>query len=346
LKELYAVCPHAGLRILEMGFPLRVSFRLFTYLLGNKLKGRARFAFTLMLEPTLRCNLACIGCGRIRESKESLPPDLSVEDCLKALEESGAPAVSVSGGEPLLHPQVGEIVEQFVRRKKFTYLCTNGLLLRKSLPKFRPSPYFSFVLHLDGLKPTHERIVGLKGVFEEAIASIKEAKAAGFRVLTNTTVFKGTSPAEVEELFSLLSGLGVDGMMIAPAFNFQGIEEDLFLSPDEVRDFFQQVYQWRKKFRLYHTNLYLKFLAGEKRLECLPWAIPTRTPAGWRRPCYLLADEYCQSFAELLNETRWEAYGPGRDPRCASCTLHSGFEPGAIGAISRSPSAIWTLIHG
>ncbi len=328
-----------------MGFPLRVSLRLFTYLLGNKLKGRARFAFTLMLEPTERCNLSCIGCGRIREVSKSLPPDLSLEDCVRALEESGAPVASISGGEPLLHPQVGEIVEQFVRRKRFIYLCTNGLLLRKSLPKFRPSPYFSFVLHLDGLKEFHEHIVGRRGVFEEAIAGIKEAKAAGFKVLTNTTIFKGVSLGEIKELFELLSSLSVDGMMIAPAFNFQGIKEDLFLSPEEVRRFFQQVIGWHKLFPLYHTNLYLEFLAGKRKLECLPWAIPTRAPAGWRRPCYLLADEYCSSFAELLNETRWEAYGPGRDPRCENCSLHSGFEPGAIKAVSRSPSALWTLIR-
>ena len=329
-----------------MAFPVRVSLRLFTYLLRNKFKGRSRFPFVLMLEPTLRCNLACIGCGRIRESKESLPPDLSVEQCLQAVDEAGAPVVSVSGGEPLLHPQIGEIVEGIIRRRKFVHFCTNGLLLGESLHKFKPSPYFTFVLHLDGMQATHEHIVGRKGVFEKAIEGIKAAKKAGFEVLTNTTVFKGTSLREIEELFSLLTNLGTDGMMIAPAFNFQGIEEDLFLSPDEVRSFFQQVYRWRKKFRLYHTNLYLKFLAGEKRLECLPWAIPTRTPLGWRKPCYLLSDEYCPSLKELMEGTRWESYGPGRDPRCSNCTLHSGFEPGAVKAISKNPSALWTLIHG
>lgn len=327
-----------------MAFPARLSFHLFAYLLKKKIKRQSRFPFVLMLEPTSRCNLACRGCGRIGE--EISNQNLSVEECLQAVRECGAPVVSVSGGEPLLHSQIGEIVEEIIRRQKFVHFCTNGLLLEESLSKFKPSPYFSFVLHLDGMKENHEHIVGREGAFEKAIEGIKKAKGEGFRVLTNTTVFKGTSLKEIENLFSLLINLGVDGMMIAPAFDFQGIEEDIFLSPEEVRDFFRRVYQWRGRFKLYHTGLYLEFLAGKRKLECLPWAIPTRSPQGWRKPCYLLADEYCRSFSELLNGTQWEAYGPGKDSRCSGCGLHSGFEPGAVKEIGRSFSGVLSLVHG
>lgn len=328
-----------------MVFPWQLSFSLTKYLLGNKLKGKKRFPLVLMLEPLFRCNLNCEGCGRIKEYRDVIDQMLTVEECLAAVDEAGAPVVSLTGGEPLLHPDIKQIVEGILAKKKFVYLCSNGLLLEESLEKFSPNPYFSFVLHLDGLAETHDSFTGRKGVFEAAVAGIKAAKRRGFQVRTNTTIYKGTDLKEIEELFTLLSGLGVDGIMVAPAFNFETVSSDVFLSRKEINEVFQAIYELRKRFRFYNTPIYLEFLAGKRDLPCFPWSTPTRNPKGWRRPCYLIADEHCHSFKELMEETHWEKYGVGKDPRCANCMVHCGFEASALDEVGKSIPNLWRTIH-
>jgi len=324
-----------------MVFPLRLSVSIARHMALNEIRGQRRFPLVLMLEPTFRCNLTCAGCGRIREERAIADRILSPDECLAAVEEAGAPVVSVSGGEPLLHPQIGEIVRRIVGRKRFVYLCSNGIILQESLHRIEPSPYLSFVLHLDGLAETHDRIVGRKGVFDLAIAGIKAAKQAGFQVRTNTTFYKGVSSSELGELFSLLTGLGVDGMMVAPAFGYRSVDSDIFLTPQEAAKVFEPVYEQRHRFRFYHTSTYIEFLAGKRRLNCTPWSTPTRNPRGWKMPCYLITDGYCDSFQELLSKTRWEKYGVGNDPRCANCMVHSGFEASAIEAMLKGLIGRW-----
>jgi hopanoid biosynthesis associated radical SAM protein HpnH len=327
-----------------MIYPWQLTLALTKYVASNKLHGRHQFPLVLMLEPTFRCNLACAGCGRIRESQEMRNATLSVEECLAAVDEAGAPVVCLTGGEPLLHPGIQEIVDGLVARRRFVYLATNGLLAGASLNKFKPSPYLSFVFHLDGLAGTHDHFVSRSGVFDTAIAGIKAAKAAGFQVRTNTTVYKGTDWREIRELFGLVSDLGVDGIMIAPAFSYEAVGEDIFLSRDEAIAAFQPMYRERKKYRLYNTPIYMEFLAGKRALHCTPWSTPTRNPNGWKQPCYLLTDGYCSSYAELMETTPWESYGMGNDPRCTNCMVHSGFEASALDAIGSSLSDLWHMV--
>jgi hopanoid biosynthesis associated radical SAM protein HpnH len=297
-----------------------------------------------MLEPTFRCNLACAGCGRIREYRDILDQMLSAGECLAAVDESGAPVVSITGGEPLIHPEIGQIVGGIISRKRFVHLCTNGLLLEASLEKFEPSTYMSFVLHLDGLAESHNKFAGRDGVFETAIAGIKAAKKAGFQVLINTTFYKGTNLNEVEQLFTLLSQIPINGILVSPAFSYEAVDGDVFLSRKEIVAAFQPIYKLRKRFRFYNTPIYLEFLAGKRELTCTPWSTPTRNPKGWKRPCYLITDGHCQSFRELMEETPWEKYGVGNDPRCANCMVHCGFEGSALDEIGRSLSNLWRTI--
>ena len=277
----------------------------------------------------MRCNLACAGCGRIREYRDILDVTLPADECLASVEESGAPVVCITGGEPLLHPDIGQIVDGIIARKRFVYLSTNGLLLEESLGKFKPGPYMSFVLHLDSLAEAHDRFAGRKGVFDTAISGIRAAKRAGFQVRVNTTIYKGTDLKEIEQLFVLLSQVPVDGIMVAPGFSYEAVKSDVFLSRSEVHDTFRQLYSLRKRFPFYNTPIYLEFLSGKRDLQCMPWSNPTRNPKGWKRPCYLITDGHCQSFQELIEETHWEKYGVGNDPRCRNCMMHCGFEASA-----------------
>jgi hopanoid biosynthesis associated radical SAM protein HpnH len=325
-----------------MAFPKLLAAHLTAYLVKNWAFGRARFPLVLMLEPTERCNLACAGCGRIREYRDCLDKELSVEACLAAVDEVGAPAVTITGGEPLLHPDIERIVAGVIARKKHVHFCTNGQLLEKSLDRFKPGPYMSFVLHMDGLAETHDRGAGRPGVFRTALDGIRAAKKAGFRVYTNTTVFRDADFAEIEALFELLTGAGVDGFMISPAFDFEVVGGTRFLSRQEISRTFQPLDRLRHRFSFYNTSAYLDFLLGKKDAPCMPWSTPTLTPRGWRRPCYLLADGHCRSYHELM-DTDWEQYGVGRDARCANCMVHSGFEASLIDRARHSLPDLFAL---
>lgn len=328
-----------------MTFTWQLTWSLTRYVLRNKLRGKRRFPLVLMLEPTLRCNLSCAGCGRIREYHDILDQELSVEECLESVRECGAPVVSITGGEPLIHPGIAQVVEGITSSGRFVHLCTNGMLLEKSLHRFKPSPRLSFVLHLDGLAHTHDAIACREGVFDRAITGIKAAKRAGFQVLTNTTIYKGANLKEIEELFVLLSQLRTDGIMVAPAFSYEQVDGDVFLSRSEVAQVFQPIYELRQRFRFYNTPIYLEFLAGRKELQCTPWSNPTRNPRGWKSPCYLITDGHARSFKELMEQTPWERYGTGNDPRCANCMVHSGFEGSALEEAGKTLPDIWRMVR-
>ncbi len=327
-----------------MGFSRQLSMSLSKYLIGNKIRRVKRFPLVLMLEPLFRCNLSCAGCGRIREYSDILDKTLSIEECLAAVDDAGAPVVSITGGEPLLLPEIQQIVEQIIARKRFVHLCTNGVLLESSLSKFKPSPYISFVLHLDGLAETHDLAAGQDGVFDTAIEAMKAAKKAGFQVLVNTTIYKGRELEEIEQLFVLLSEIPVDGIMVAPAFGYEDVDADVFLTRSEAIAAFQPIYEQRRRFPFYNTPIYLEHLAGKRELPCSPWSTVTRNPKGWKLPCYLITDGHCQSFQELMEETPWETYGVGNDPRCANCMVHCGFEGSAVAEITSNLSSLWRTV--
>ena len=326
-----------------MIFPLHLSLGLVKYLVKSRLQPGRRMPMVAILEPTLRCNLACAGCGRIKHNNGTQDTMLTEDQCLEAVDISGVPVVCVSGGEPLLHPEIGSIVNQLVRRKKFVYLPTNGLLMENFLTRVKPSPYLNFIVHLDGLAETHDRLVGRSGVFDTAVEAVKTARKAGFNVYTNTTFYRVTDPEEVEQLFTLLTELDVTGIMVVGGSPFNGEQDEIYLSRQKARIKFQHVYQFRDRFKYYSNPLYLKFLTGELDFQCTPWACPTLSPSGWRQPCYALTDGYCESLEELMVKTDWDSYGIGRDPRCADCMFHNPFETSATLQAGRSLSTLWEL---
>jgi hopanoid biosynthesis associated radical SAM protein HpnH len=326
-------------------FPLSLSFDLGRYLLRKRLQGEEKFPLVLMLEPTHQCNLSCQGCGRIQEYRDTLGQSLTLEECLGAVTECGAPVVTVTGGEPLIYPPVFELLNELVKRHKHIYLCTNAILLEKALPRLPRSDRLTLSIHLDGLAPTHDKILGRPGLFQVAITAIKAAKAQGFRVCTNTTIYKETDPMEMEILFAYLSQLGIDGLLVSPAYSFPGVDPELFLSREEIKEKFTRLDANCFKFRYFSTPLYLSFLRGERQYECSPWANPTRNPQGWRAPCYQLVDQHYPTFEEMMRRTPWENYGVGRDPRCAQCMMHSGFEPTVVRQLGRSLPDIWHMVR-
>jgi hopanoid biosynthesis associated radical SAM protein HpnH len=326
-----------------MVFPLKLSTTLAAYTMRKRLEGTNRFPYVLMLEPLFRCNLSCSGCGRIREYRDILEKTLSTEECLQAVRDAGAPVVSITGGEPLLHPEIDRIVEGIVKEGHFVNLCTNGLLLERSLEKFEPGVYLNFVLHMDGLAQTHDRIVGREGVFETALRGIASAKARGFRILVNTTVYRDSILDELKGLFELLNQVKVDGIMVSPAFSYEAVGGQILITREQARDFFNNLFTLNGHLPFYNTPMYRRFLAGERDLPCLPWSTPTRNPSGWKKPCYLITDGHCSSFEKLMEETDWEAYGPGRDPRCTHCMVHCGFEAGALERAGFKD--LWSLIR-
>jgi hopanoid biosynthesis associated radical SAM protein HpnH len=326
-------------------FPASQSLDIGRYLLKKRLQGEERFPLVLMLEPTHQCNLSCQGCGRIQEYRDTLGQSLTLEECLQTVEECGAPVVTVTGGEPLIYPPIFELIQELVHRRKHVYLCSNAVLLEKSLPRLPRSPRLTLSIHLDGLAPTHDRILGREGLFKVAVRAIKEAKKQGFRVCTNTTIYKETDPQEIEILFAYLGQIGVDGLLVSPAYSFAGVSPELFLSREEIRDKFTRLTGNGAKFNFTSTPLYLSFLRGERDYECTPWANPTRNPRGWRAPCYQILDTHYPTFAELMSRTPWEQYGVGRDPRCAQCMMHSGFEPTVVRQAGNHMGDLWRLLR-
>ncbi len=334
-----------------MGIPFRQNLAITRYLLKNKLQRREKFPLIVELEPLFACNLECPGCGKIQHPTEVLRKRVSVDDAVAAMEECGAPMVSIAGGEPLLHPQIGEMVGELVRRKRFVYLCTNAVLLRRKLDLFEPSPYFSFVVHVDGLRERHDLAVARDGVFDEVMAAIRDAKARGFRVTTNSTFFDTDSPKTVRDVLDFLNDeVGVDAMMISPGYAYERApDQEHFLGVQQTRKLFHDVFAdgRRKRWRLNHTPLFLDFLEGKVDFDCTAWGIPSYSVFGWQRPCYLMSDGYTETYRELIETTDWDRYGRGRDPRCANCMAHCGYEStsvlATVGSLRQSLRAAMNL---
>jgi hopanoid biosynthesis associated radical SAM protein HpnH len=304
------------------------------YLVKQKILRREKFPLIVELEPLVACNLACEGCGKIQHPASILKQRMPVEQAIAAIMESGAPMVSIAGGEPLMHPQIEVIVQELIKRKKFVYLCTNALLMPKKIDLFKPSPYFSWAVHVDGLEERHDESVAKKGVFAQAVANIRDAKERGFRVTTNTTFFNTDTPQTVIDVLDFLNDdLKVDQMMISPAYAYEKApDQDHWLGVEETRELFRKAFAdgRRKKWRFNHSPLFLDFLEGKVEFECTPWGIPNYTLFGWQRPCYLMADGYATTYRELLDTTDWENYGRGKNPKCDNCMAHCGYEPSAV----------------
>lgn len=319
-----------------MGIPLHQAVRVGAYLMKQKIKGREKYPLTLELEPLFACNLACEGCGKIQHPADILKQRMPVEQALAAADECGAPVVCLAGGEPLMHPEVEKIVEGLVKRKKFVYLCTNALLIPRKIDKLTPSPFLRFAVHIDGLEARHDESVAKKGVFAQAVEAIRMAQQRGFKVTTNTTFFNTDTPQAVIDVLNFLNDeLNVDGMMLSPAYAYEKApDQEHFLGVEETRELFRKAFAdgRRKRWRINHSELFLDFLEGKRDFQCTAWGIPSYSIFGWQKPCYLMADGYAKTYQELLDTTEWEKYGRGRDPRCANCMAHCGYEPTAIAA--------------
>jgi len=327
-----------------MPVPVSQMWTVASYVLRQKLKGRKQYPLTLMLEPLYRCNLACAGCGKIQYPGHILKQDLSVEECLQAVDECGAPTVAVPGGEPLMHPRIHEIVAGIVARKKYVYLCTNGLLLKEKLHLFTPSKYLSFSVHMDGDKEHHDLSVCKEGGYEIALEAIHAAVERGFRVTTNTTLFDGADAKSVRSFFDDMMNAGVEGMMLSPGYSYdKAPDQQHFSGRDSSRTLFRKLLANRKPaWRFNMSPLFLEFLMGKQNFECTPWGMPTYTVFGWQKPCYLMQDGYTETFQELLDSTVWKNYGyESGNPKCANCMVHSGYEASAVDYTFGSLKGMW-----
>jgi hopanoid biosynthesis associated radical SAM protein HpnH len=334
-----------------MAVPIRQSAKVGAYILSQRLRRREKYALVLELEPLYQCNLACAGCGKIQHPDHILRRRMAVDDAISAVEECGAPVVSIAGGEPLVHPEIDVIAGELIKRKKFVYLCTNALLMEKKLDRFEPSPYFAWAVHMDGLRERHDRSVCRDGVFDKAVDAIRAAKRRGFRVTTNTTFFSDDTPQTVREVLDFLNDdLEVDQMMISPAYAYEKApDQEHFPGVEQTRRLFRAAFAdgRRRRWRLNHSPLYLDFLEGRADYQCTAWGIPSYSIFGWQRPCYLMGDGYARSYHELLEETDWDRYGRGRDPRCDNCMAHCGYEPTAITEMVQAPhKALASALRG
>jgi hopanoid biosynthesis associated radical SAM protein HpnH len=330
-----------------MGVPISQMWTVATYVVKQKLKGRKQYPLVLMLEPLFRCNLACAGCGKIQYPAHVLKRQLTPEECFKAADECAAPTVSIPGGEPLLHPQIHEIVAGLVARKKYVYMCTNALLLKEKLHLFKPSKYLSFSVHLDGEREHHDFSVCREGGYDIALEGLREAVKKGFRVTTNTTLFDGADPQSVRKFFDEMMDAGVEGMMLSPGYSYdKAPDQQHFLGRSKTKELFWKILSNRKKnWRFNMTPLFLEFLMGKREYRCTPWGMPTYSIFGWQKPCYLLQEGYADTYQELLDTTEWKNYGTeSGNPKCANCMVHSGYEASAVEDTFGTLKGFWATV--
>lgn len=330
-----------------MSVPLLQQYRVGRYIIEQKLKGVKRYPLVLMLEPLFRCNLACAGCGKIDYPDEILDRRLSYEDCMQAIDECGAPVVSIAGGEPLIHKDIVRIANGFIAKKKFVYLCTNALLLDRKMDEFAPSPYLTFSIHLDGSRERHDASVCRDGVYDKCIEVIRKALSRGYRVTANCTLFQGETADEVAKFMDDMMELGLEAVTISPGYNYERApRQDVFLGRQRSKQLFRDIFKLGKgrNWRFNQSSLYLDFLAGNQTYECTPWGAVTRNVFGWQKPCYLLVGEgYATSFKSLIEDTAWDKYGTGSNPKCANCMMHCGYEMTAVDDTFRNPLKAWKV---
>ncbi len=330
-----------------MGLPFIPAARIGAYIVKQTLMGKKRYPLVMMLEPLFRCNLACAGCGKIDYPDEILNQRLSYEQCMHAMDECGAPAVSIAGGEPLLHRDLPRIVEGYLARKKFVILCTNALLLTKKIDQYKPSKYFTWSIHLDGDQAMHDKSVCEDGVYEKAVEAIKLAKSKGFRTQINCTLFDGSDPERVAKFFDEMTALGLDGITVSPGYSYERApDQEHFLNRNKTKTLFREILKrgrGGKAWSFTQSDLFMDFLAGNQAYECSPWSMPARTVFGWQKPCYLLGEGYTKTFAELMDDTKWDDYGVGNYEKCADCMVHCGFEGTAVADSVKNPLKLLTL---
>jgi hopanoid biosynthesis associated radical SAM protein HpnH len=326
-----------------MRFPVHIATDMMKWQAKNWWRATERYPYVLMLEPLHTCNLACLGCSPERYSGD-LKDRMSVEQCLKAVDDCGAPVVSICGGEPTIYPELPELIDEIIARKRHIYLCTNGLLLDRFYKKGKPHKRLSINVHLDGMKKTHDFVTDRAGVFDKAIEMIKEGKRRGYFVCTNTTVYRETSLEELEEMCAFLDGIGIDGMLLSPGYHYAKLDDEHFLVQQETQRKFERVLELAKKYKINSTPLFLEFAAGRRDYPCTPWGTPNFTPKGWKGPCYVIEEQYHDSFDAFMKGNDWKYWESRQDARCRDCAMHSGFEPSVVRKLGDNPRDLWTML--
>jgi hopanoid biosynthesis associated radical SAM protein HpnH len=325
-----------------MRFPMHIMTDMLKWQARNWWRGAQRYPYVLMLEPLHTCNLACVGCSPERYSGD-LKDRLSLAECIAAVDDAGAPVVSICGGEPTIYPELPELVDAIIARQRHIYLCTNGILLERFYAKGRPHKRLSINVHLDGMRATHDMVVNRAGVFDKAIEMIREGKRLGYAMCTNTTVYRETSMEEIEDMCSLLTGIGIDGILLSPGYHYEKLGGDHFMYRDEIHRKFRRVLELAKRYPISSTPMFLQFAAGQRDYPCTPWGNPTRTPKGWKGPCYLIEGGYYGTWQEFWKGVDWDYWESRRDPRCQNCLMHSGFEPSVVRKLAESPRDLLTM---
>ncbi|MCL5104203.1 MAG: adenosyl-hopene transferase HpnH [Armatimonadetes bacterium] len=329
-----------------MRFPIGLSTSLAAYIVRKRLSGERFVPLVLMLEPLFACNLKCATCGRIREYKDHVSEMMSLDECVEAVRECGAPVVSICGGEPLIYPHIAELVDVLTHMRKYVYLCTNGVLLAEAVGKLKPSRHLLLNVHIDGPPEVHDFVVSKNGAYESAIKGIMLAARTGFQVTVNTTVCKQTDMHQIDVLMDKLSQMGVQCFMLSPAYSYESVESrDCFMSRADIHEKFRDIDRIAARHRLADSPIYLEYLKGERELQCTAWGNPTRNPMGWRSPCYLIADRHFAGYSELIAKTNWESYGIDKDPRCRDCMVHCGFEPTAALMVNKQQGDLWKMFR-
>jgi len=331
---------------IQARFPWQMYWSLGRHIAVNTLRGTKHYPLVMMLEPTHLCNLACVGCGKIREYEATIRDMAPLERLLEAVDECGAPIVSICGGEPLVYPKIGDLVNKVLARGRHIILCTNAINLDRFLPKWKPTPYFTINISMDGLRETHDVVRTRKGLYDMDLRMIRLAKSQGFRVITNTTVYRETKLEELEQMWVELEAAGVDGLLVSPGYSYQAVKtKEIFLQRQDTHHRFRHIAELGRRFRFTNTPMYFRFLRGEFDLPCTPWGNPTFNPQGWKGPCYLITDGHYQTFKELMEQTDWDRYEAKADPRCANCMMHSGFEPTVTRLVGRRWRDMWEMVR-
>lgn len=285
-------------------------------------------------------------CGKQAETEAGANgPMLSVAQCMAAMQECDAPIVLIRGGEPLEYPEIASLTRAILGRGKHLFLCTDGALIRRRLHMIPPYTNFFWNVKLDGTEAVHDSRTGRAGLFVEALDGIKAAKNAGFFVVVTSTIYPNTDVHDLAALYERLHAMHVDGYTLSPHYPAEKLCRDGSAKfHEKMHARFSEASERLSAYNLLISPIYLEYLRGERELDCSVWGSPVYGPHGWSAPCYLQNAKYAKSYKGLLEETLWENYGRGLNPRCENCQCPAGFETAAILGANPKAGDLWKML--
>jgi hopanoid biosynthesis associated radical SAM protein HpnH len=326
-----------------MRYPIGLVFDSAKYLAGKRLRGERKFPVVLSLDPLGGCSSACRGNDGNGSSVDW--PMLSVEQCLAAVEECKTPIVSICGGEPLEYPEIATLTRAILERGRQLFLCTDGTLIRRRLHMIPPYTNFFWNVKLDGTREAHDTRANRTGLFAEAIDGIKAAKNAGFFVVVSSTIYADAQMNDLAGLYERLHAMHVDGYLLTPHYPEQKLcSEGSAKFHSQMHQRFREASDLLGDYNLMISPIYLEYLRGERELDCSAWGGPVYGPQGWAGPCSILNSNYANSYQALLEETVWENYGRGLNPRCENCQCRAGYETAALVGMNPKAGDWWKML--